>query len=304
MSASRIKGLIVRQQAGFYAVDAEGKEVTCKLRGKFKQLRANEDLVAIGDRVLFTLLSDESGVIEEILPRDNAFFRLAPSARGDYKQVLISNIDRIFFVFACAEPEPSLRMLDRFLVIAEKQKIPAVIIANKVDLIGEEQARSLFSMYIEIGYPVLFTSAHKELNIEPLREYLVGNISAFSGPSGVGKSSLLNRVQPDLGAQIGRLKESSGKGRHTTVVRQLIPLEDGGYVADMPGLRSLSLWDTEPEELDGYFPEMRDLVADCQYNNCSHIMEPGCAIKAAVQSGKIHPDRYTSYIRLRQGDDL
>jgi ribosome biogenesis GTPase len=120
----------------------------------------------------------------------------------------------------------------------------------------------------------------------------------------VGKSSLLNRVQPDLGAQIGGLKLSSGKGRHTTVVRQLIPLKDGGYVADMPGLRSLSLWDTEPEELDGYFPEMRDLVADCQYNNCSHIMEPGCAIKDAVQKGKIDPARYESYIRLRQGDDL
>jgi ribosome biogenesis GTPase len=304
MNTSQTKGLVVRQQAGFYTVDVGGNEITCKLRGKFKQLRANEDLVAIGDRVLFTLLSDESGVIEEILPRDNAFFRLAPSARGDYKQILIANVNRIFFVFACAEPEPSMRMLDRFLVIAEKQKIPAVIIANKMDLIGEERARQLFSVYEDLGYPLLLTSAYDEINIEPLREYLIGRISAFSGPSGVGKSSLLNRVQPELGAQIGRLKLSSGKGRHTTVVRQLIPLQDGGYVADMPGLRSLSLWDTEPEELDGYFPEMRDLVADCQYNNCSHIMEPGCAIKAAVQAGKINPARYESYIRLRQGDDL
>ncbi len=173
-----------------------------------------------------------------------------------------------------------------------------------MDLIGEERARQLFSVYEDLGYPLLLTSAYDEINIEPLREYLIGRISAFSGPSGVGKSSLLNRVQPELGAQIGRLKLSSGKGRHTTVVRQLIPLQDGGYVADMPGLRSLSLWDTEPEELDGYFPEMRDLVADCQYNNCSHIMEPGCAIKAAVQAGKINPARYESYIRLRQGDDL
>jgi len=304
MNASPSKGLVVRQQAGFYTVDVGGKEITCKLRGKFKQLRANEDLVAIGDWVLFTLLSDESGVIEEILPRQNAFFRLAPSARGDYKQILIANIDRIFFVFSCAEPEPSMRMLDRFLVIAEKQKIPPVIVANKVDLIGEEQAHRLFSVYEDLGYPLLLTSAHEKMNIEPLREYLIGRTSAFSGPSGVGKSSLLNRVQPDLGAQIGRLKVSSGKGRHTTVVRQLIPLKDGGYVADMPGLRSLSLWDTEPEELDGYFPEMRDLVADCQYNNCSHIMEPGCAIKEAVQKGKIDPARYDSYIRLRQGDDL
>jgi len=194
-------------------------------------------------------------------------------------------------------------MLDRFLVIAEKQKIPAVIIANKVDLIGEEQARRIFTAYEKLGYPLLFTSAHEGRNIQALRDYLMGRTSAFSGPSGVGKSSLLNRVQPELGAQIGGLKLSSGKGRHTTVVRQLIPLQEGGYVADMPGLRSLSLWDTEPEELDGYFPEMRDLVAECQYNNCSHIMEPGCAIKAAVQAGKIDPARYESYVRLRQGDE-
>ncbi|MDK2980672.1 MAG: ribosome biosis GTPase / thiamine phosphate phosphatase [Chloroflexota bacterium] len=303
MNTAQSRGLIVRQQAGFYTVDTGGGEITCKLRGKFKQLRANEDLVAIGDRVLFTRLEDDSGVIEEILPRDNAFFRLAPSARGDYKQILIANIDRIFFVFACAEPEPSLRMLDRFLVIAEKQKIPAVIVANKVDLVGEEQAHRIFAAYERLGYPLLLTSAREQRNIQALRDYLVGKTSAFSGPSGVGKSSLLNRVQPDLGAQIGGLKQSSGKGRHTTVVRQLIPLNEGGYVADMPGLRSLSLWDTEPEELDGYFPEMRELVADCQYNNCSHIIEPGCAIKAAVEAGTIDPARYDSYVRLRQGDD-
>jgi ribosome biogenesis GTPase len=303
MSTTRIKGLVVRQQAGFYAVYVDGKEISCKLRGKFKLLRENEDLVAIGDRVFITLLPDGTGVIEEILPRENEFFRLAPSARGDYKQVFIANIDRIFLVFACAEPEPSLRMLDRFLVIAEKQKIPAAIIANKIDLVGVKKAREIFSTYTALGYPVLFTSARKEHNIDALHQLLIGKTSAFSGPSGVGKSSLLNRIQPQLGAQIGGLKQTSGKGRHTTVVRNLIPLQEGGFVADMPGLRSLSLWDTEPEELDGYFPEMRDLVADCQYNNCSHIMEPGCAVKEAVQEGKIHPARYDSYVRLRQGDD-
>ncbi len=131
MNTSQTKGLVVRQQAGFYTVDVGGNEITCKLRGKFKQLRANEDLVAIGDRVLFTLLSDESGVIEEILPRDNAFFRLAPSARGDYKQILIANVNRIFFVFACAEPEPSMRMLDRFLVIGENKKYPRLSLPIK-----------------------------------------------------------------------------------------------------------------------------------------------------------------------------
>jgi ribosome biogenesis GTPase len=169
-------------------------------------------------------------------------------------------------------------MLDRFLVITEKQNIPVVIVANKVDLVGIRAARKLFAVYPQIGYEILFTSAKKKRNIDKLKKCLTGKISAFSGPSGVGKSSLLNQVQPNLGLSVGRLKRtSSKKGRHTTVVRQLFPLDEGGFVADMPGLRSLSLWDTEPEELDGYFPEIRGLVADCRFNDCSHINEPDCA---------------------------
>ena len=259
MTTSSIRGLVTCYQAGFYTVYAQGKEYSCKLRGKFKKERLSEDLVAIGDQVTVQVLPDESGVIEEILPRDNLFFRLAPSTRGEFKQILIANTDRIFLVFACAEPEPSLRMLDRFLVIAEKQCIPAVIIANKVDLVGMQKAKEIFSIYTDLGYRVIFTSAKKNINIDHLTKELSGKVSAFSGPSGVGKSSLLNSIQPELAFQVGLLKQSSGKGRHTTVVRQLVRLDGGGFVADMPGLRTLSLWDTEPEELDGYFPEMRDL---------------------------------------------
>jgi ribosome biogenesis GTPase len=193
-------------------------------------------------------------------------------------------------------------MLDRFLVITEKQKIPVIIVANKVDLTGIRAARKLFGVYQELGYKTLFTSAKVNKNINKLKKHLIGKISALSGPSGVGKSSLLNKIQPKLGLSIGHLKNSSKKGRHTTAVRQLFPLKDGGFVADMPGLRSLSLWDTEPEELDGYFPEIRDLVADCRFNDCSHINEPGCAVKQAVADGKVHPQRYDSYKRLRLGD--
>ena len=303
MTTSHLQGLVTCYQAGFYTVFIQNKQYTCKLRGIFKKKKMNEDLVALGDKVLIQVLPDGSAMIEEILPRENVFFRTAPSTRGEYKQIMMANTDQIFLVFSCAEPDPSLRMLDRFLVITEKQKIPAVIIANKVDLVGEEKAREIFSIYTDIGYKVIFTSAKKEMNINPLREELSDKISAFSGPSGVGKSSLLNRIQPDLAAQVGLLKQSSGKGRHTTVVRQLVHLTSGGFVADMPGLRSLSLWDTEPEELDGYFPEMRDLVADCQFNDCRHMMEPGCAIKKAVENGSIHPARYDSYVKLRMGDN-
>lgn len=298
-----MRGLVTRLQASFYTVDIDRKVITCRLRGKYKQSRQNEDIIAVGDWVEVTPLDDGTGVIEEIYPREKSFFRMAPTARGDYKQILLANPDQVVLVFSCANPDPSLRMLDRFLVITEKQEIPVLIIANKVDLIGMDAAQKLFSIYTDIGYEVLFTSAKSKLHIQMLKERLVGRISAFSGPSGVGKSSLLNQVQPDLGLRIGGLKDSSKKGKHTTVVRELFPLNEGGYVADMPGLRSLSLWDTEPEELDGYFPELRTLVADCQFNDCTHIVEPGCAVKAAVEKGKVSEQRYDSYVRLRTGDD-
>ena len=259
--------------------------------------------MAVGDRVQVELLNDGTGVIEEVLPRKKEFFRMAPTARGEYKQILLANPDQVFLVFAVADPEPSLRMLDRFLVITEKQDIPVVIIANKVDLIGTRKPRNLFKIYETLGYQVLYTSAKEGHSVDLLKMRLKGKVTAFSGPSGVGKSSLLNRVQPDLGLRIGGLKDSSKKGKHTTVVRQLFPLEGGGFVADMPGLRSLSLWDTEPEELDGYFPELRDLVAHCKFNDCAHMNEPGCAVKEAVANGTVDPGRYDSYLRLRQGDE-
>ena len=303
MTGNTLNGLVTRLQAGFYTVYVDQHEITCRLRGRHKKNRLNEDIVAVGDRVQIHLLEDGSGVIEVIHPREKAFFRMAPSARGEYKQILLANPDQVLIVFSCADPKPSLRMLDRFLVITEKQRIPVVIVANKVDLIGIRAAKKLFSIYPQIGYEVLFTSAKEKRNIDILKERLIGKISAFSGPSGVGKSSLLNQIQPELGLCIGGLRNSSKKGRHTTAVRQLFPLKEGGFVADMPGLRSLSLWDTEPEELDGYFPEIRNLVADCRFNDCSHINEPDCAVKQAVADGKVHPHRYNSYVRLRLGDD-
>jgi ribosome biogenesis GTPase len=188
-------------------------------------------------------------------------------------------------------------------VITEKQQIPVLIIANKMDLVGSIAATALFSVYVRLGYEVLFTSAKDAIGIDELRAKLIGKVTAFSGPSGVGKSSLLNLVQPGLGLGIGGLKESTAhKGKHTTVVRELFELDGGGFVADMPGLRSLSLWDTEPEELDAYFPELRDLVSECQFSNCSHVSEPGCAVKMALSNGSVDRERYESYIRLRTGD--
>jgi ribosome biogenesis GTPase len=303
MSLRQENGFVTRLQAGFYTVQTDDGELVCRIRGRLKQKNKTETLVAVGDRVTVSRLPDGSGVIETVKKREREFFRTAPSARGEFKQVLLANPDQIVMVFSCAEPAPSLRMLDRFLVIAEKQDITALIVANKVDLVGMRKAKRTFSIYSDLGYPLVFTSAKRKRGIGNLQKHLNGKVSVFLGPSGVGKSSLLNCVQPNLGLKVGFVKESSGKGRHTTVVRELYPLDGGGYVADMPGLRTLSLWDIEPEELDGYFPELRGLVSECRFNDCSHIEEPGCAVKLAVEEGIVHPDRYDSYVRLRLGDE-
>ena len=193
-------------------------------------------------------------------------------------------------------------MLDRFLVIAEKNELPALIVINKVDLMEINQSRKIFKIYPKLGYQIHFTSAVKGEGILELKKLLVGKISSLAGPSGVGKSSLLNAIQPGLGLAVRDVNQQRDRGRHTTNVREMFPLADGGYAADLPGLRSLALWDTQPEELDGYFPELRSLVSSCQFNNCSHRSEPGCAVIAAVKSGTIDPQRYESYLRLRFGD--
>ena len=302
MTSALINGLVTQLQAGFYTVWTDEGEILCRLRGRFKKYTQDGDVCVAGDRVDISRLDDGSGVIESIDERTKAFARMAPTARGPSRQVMLANPDQVLLVFACANPEPSLRMLDRFLVITESQQIPAIIVANKYDLVSPDQAKGMFRVYESLGYPLIFTSVKTGLHIDQLKATLKNKISALAGPSGVGKSSLLNQVQPGLGLRIGGLKKGSGKGRHTTVVKELLKLDEGGFVADMPGLRTLSLWDIQSEELDGYFPELRQLVTDCQFNDCSHTDEPGCAVKRAVDEGRVDTNRYESYIRLRAGD--
>ncbi len=296
-----LTGLIIRAQSGFFFVlgaDSD-RPVTCQLRGRLKQGRRETDIAAVGDQVVYTLLSDGSGSIEEILPRKSEIVRLDPRPQGEYRQILLANPDQAVFVFACAHPEPKLRMLDRFLVIAEKQNVPAVIVANKVDLVGIEKAREKFGFYPGLGYRVIYTSTKENLGIDELHATLTGKLSALAGPSGVGKSSLMNAIQPGLGIAVGDVSDAMNKGKHTTNFRQLHPLIGGGWVADAPGWKSLALWDTEPEEMDAYFPELRDLVPDCQFSDCSHTHEPGCAVLKALEAGTVRQERYESFLRLR-----
>ncbi|KAF0110894.1 MAG: ribosome bioproteinis GTPase [Chloroflexi bacterium] len=302
MTKLTVSGWVTRYQSGFYTIQTESGKITCILRGRLKRRTIQGDIISIGDRVQISLQSDGTGAVEVIEPRHSELVRLDPTPRGAFRQILLSNPDQVVAVFACAQPEPHLRMLDRFLVIAEKQQLKAVVVANKVDLIGLKNAKKIFSDYPPLGYPVIYTSAKKGDGLEELKGILEGKISALAGPSGVGKSSLLNAIQPGLGLAVREIGARNERGRHTTVVREMFPIEGGGYVADLPGLRKLSLWDTQPEELDGYFPEIRHLVSQCQFNDCAHFDDPGCAVVKAVEEGGISAERYESYVRMRLGD--
>ena len=299
-----MRGLIIRSQSGFYTVETSAGHLTCQLRGRLKRGKRLGDIVAVGDWVDVTSLEGATGMIETIEPRQHLLSRLAPTPHGEYHQIIVANPDQAVFIFACTKPEPHPGMLDRFLVVAEKQGLPALIVINKVDLVGPSVAQAAFDHYITLGYPLIYTSAHTGQGIDELRQSLQGKLSVFAGPSGAGKSSLLNAVQPGLGLAVRSVSTQTQKGRHTTVVRQLFPLAAGGYVVDTPGLKALALWDIQPEELDGYFRELRGLIGACQFNNCTHTHEPGCAVLAAVERGEVHPDRYSSYVKMRTSQEV
>lgn len=297
------RGMVTRSQSGFYTVETEHGPVVARLRGRLKQGRAVGDIVGLGDRVRLLMEPGEETMIEEVEPRKRALVRRDPRPQGEYEQVIVANPDQALFVFACADPAPRLRMLDRFLVIAEAQNIPAVVVANKADLVSEQEAQSIFGHYKNLGYGLVYASAKNGTGLKEIADLLKGKLSVLAGPSGVGKSTLMNAIEPGLGLKVGEVQEGNRKGRHTTVERYLIKLQSGGYVADTPGLKALALWDIEPEELDAYFPELRDLVSSCQFRDCSHFNEPGCAVRAAVEAGTVHPARYESYKLLRTGED-
>ncbi|OGO26727.1 MAG: ribosome small subunit-dependent GTPase A [Chloroflexi bacterium RBG_16_54_11] len=298
-----MRGLIVRCQSGFYTVETETESLSCHLRGRLKKSKRQGDIVAVGDWVQITRLENGMGTIEAVEARRHLLSRMSPTPGGEYQQIIIANPDQAVFVFACAKPALHPGLLDRLLVVVEKQGIPALIVANKVDLVSTPRAQELFSHYEALGYPLLYTSTKSGFGIPELALKLKGRLSVLAGPSGAGKSSLLNSIQPGLGLAVRAISPATDKGRHTTVVRQLFRLDGGGYVADTPGLKAMALWDIRPEELDGYFPELRGLVADCQFSDCTHVHEPGCAVQAALAKGEIHPERYASYVRMRLGQE-
>lgn len=294
-------GTITRAQSGFFWVqlDETGETLRCTLRGRLKKTKQYTDIASLGDRVRVMPTMVGEGAVEEVFERRSKLARTAIKG-AKFEQVLVANIDLILVTFAVARPAPHVRMIDRFLVVAEANHVQAAIIANKCDLAADEHARRIFGEYERIGYPVIYTSAKVQQGIHELRDLIKDKISVFSGPSGVGKSSLLNEVEPGLGLRTSDVSDAVNKGQHTTVAGELIPLSFGGFVADTPGIRELGLYQMEAAELEWCFREFRPFLGECGFANCTHDHEPECAIRAAVKRGEISPERHFSFVKLYQ----
>lgn len=275
------QGRVIQAYNSFFYVETETGLVTCKLRGKFKKTRRSLGVVP-GDCVEIDILPDGTGVVERILPRTNLLRRPA-----------VANLTQVMLTFAAAQPDLHPLLLNRFLVLAEWSGIPHITICvNKMDF--RPGGDDYLAAYESIGYPVLRVSAQNRQGIEALRERLDGETTVFAGPSGVGKSSLLNALDPELSLQTGQVSEKIKRGRHTTRAAKLIAWH-GGYIVDTPGFSSMELTTIEPLELPGYFPEFRPYLGTCRFQPCSHSHEPDCAIKQAVADGTILQERYDAY---------
>jgi len=298
---------VLKAQSGFFWVKTDAGLLECRLRGRLKKERQSTDIAVIGDVVEVTQVSPTTGAIEAVAPRRTKLARRAAGTKGIWSEdVMVANVAQVLLIFACAHPEFHPRMLDRYLALTEASELETLIVANKVDLVGMERARELFAIYEQIGYPVIYTSTKRDIGIDDLRTRLCGRISVITGKSGVGKSSLLNVVQPGLGLATSEVSEAVGKGRHTTRVAELIALDGadggaGGYVADTPGIRELGLWQFPLDELDWCFREFRPFLGECYFARCTHTHEPDCAVLGARAAGQISEERYQSYVRLREG---
>jgi ribosome biogenesis GTPase / thiamine phosphate phosphatase len=300
-------GVVYKKVTGSYTVHSEERPLTCSLSG---QLRHEPDPIAVGDRVRFEEIHPDLGTIVEVLPRENRLARRSPvpmPGAHAFEQVIVANVGQVVPVFAAANPPPRWNMLDRYLVTAEANEVPSLIVITKLDLAAADpqanaELQEAAVEYRRIGYPVLLVSANTGEGLAELKAALAGQISVFLGKSGVGKSTLLNAIQPGLGARVNAVSDGLlGKGRHTTTHMEMFPLEGGGAIVDTPGVREFGLWDVDEDDLALFFPEMRPYVGQCRFGlGCRHDEEPGCAIRKAVMDGHISPRRYHSYMKLTQ----
>ncbi|HHT49912.1 MAG TPA: ribosome small subunit-dependent GTPase A [Eubacteriaceae bacterium] len=278
------KGIIIKGIGGFYYVLYNNNDIVeCKARGIF---RKDKITPMVGDNVKFKILKNSHGIIEEILPR-----------RNQLERPPVSNVDQGIIVFSTTNPNPNFQLLDRFLVLGEKQNLKLIICINKVDLInsGTINNKIVTERYEKTGYPIIFTSIKEYIGIKELKKHLSNHISVFAGPSGVGKSSLLNEIDMEYNLATNVVSEKINRGKHTTRHVELLPYGDNGYVVDTPGFSSLSIEDIKKDELMYFFPEYREFLGKCKFSSCIHIHEPNCAIIEALHKGNINKERYDSY---------
>jgi len=271
----------------------------CATRGLLKSLSTEQrHVVAAGDRVFIRTIDDETGVIERIEPRSGVISRTSKKRQ----HVIVANVDQLLIIGSAAEPTLKPNLIDRFLITAEKNGIEPVICINKVDLVQRDDLQPLVGVYAQMGYQVILVSAETGFNVDRLKNIIGGKQSVVAGQSGVGKSSLLNAIQPDLALAVKSVSQENQKGRHTTTAARLIALGNDGFIVDTPGIRQFQLWDVIPEEIAGYFRDIRPYQNRCRFPNCTHTHEADCAVKDAVADGQLDARRYESYCHLLAGD--
>ena len=284
-----MQGKIIRGIAGFYYVDlAESGLYECKARGIFRKEKTKP---LVGDDVEMDVLDEEekTGNITDVLVRRNELIRPA-----------VANIDQALVVFAVTDPKPHFNLLDRFLVMMEYKEIPVILCFNKTDIATESELEELAEIYRACGYPVVFTSSREGIHVDMVRQLLKGKTTAIAGPSGVGKSSLINLLQPHVQMETGDISRKIARGKHTTRHSELIAIDKESYIMDTPGFSSLYVGEMEKEELKYCFREFTPFEGRCRFQGCSHIHEPGCLVKAAVEEGQIHTNRYRAYVEMSQ----